>query len=625
MKRNININIARIVFYIEEDAYQKLQDYLNAISQYFSGYEDSQEITSDIENRIAEIFSDKINPTNQVITLVDVEALISQMGTIQDFQEQEDVFKEDTPSENPSIEKDKRYSGNEQFEKEESYIFQETKAEATAKKLYRDKKRAILGGVASGLGHYIHFEPLWVRLLFIIAFLGFYFIPAFTFVSLSVYMLLWFLIPESDELEEQQNIKKFFRNPDDKVVAGISSGLAAYFGSNVILIRLFFAITIFLGGSGILIYFILWFITPEAKTITEKMQMEGEPITLSNIEEAIKRGLNVEDEPEESTFVKILLAPFRAFAWILKSLNPIAEPLANFSLEAGRIILALGLIIFSIASIFAFIVFLLVGFGIINADFATVNLGNLSIDILYTIPYFQELITSVFSMLLIPFIWIGILGVMLLKKNMAIPKIWGWSSLGIWIAAFACTLYFASLISLEFAEEDEIEVSQVYQTPEKPIFIMLNEEGRRNFINVSLKIRGYDGKDIKLVQKISAHGKDKEDASRNTQMIGYNMTQKDSLLIFDKAFSFKPSAKYRGQSMEMVLYIPFQKKFKMEQDIEKILRQTIYANGYKKDDISGNTWYFTVDKLICETCKKKKKDREDDDDQEEEDEDDSND
>ena len=61
-----------------------------------------------------------------------------------------------------------------------------------------------------------------------------------------------------------------------------------------------------------MIYIILWIITPEAKSITEKMQMQGEPVTLSNIESNIKKSFNV-DEGKENAFVKILLFPFRLF------------------------------------------------------------------------------------------------------------------------------------------------------------------------------------------------------------------------------------------------------------------------------------------------------------------------
>ena len=69
MKKNISINIGGIIFHIEEDGFDKLKNYLDAINRYFSDFKDSQEIISDIENRIAEIFLAKLKDDKQVIYL----------------------------------------------------------------------------------------------------------------------------------------------------------------------------------------------------------------------------------------------------------------------------------------------------------------------------------------------------------------------------------------------------------------------------------------------------------------------------------------------------------------------------------------------------------------------------
>jgi len=86
MKKNISINISLIIFYIEEDGYDRLKEYLESIQNYFSTFEDSTEIIADIESRIAGIFLSKLKESKQVITNKDVENLVSIMGSIQDFQ-----------------------------------------------------------------------------------------------------------------------------------------------------------------------------------------------------------------------------------------------------------------------------------------------------------------------------------------------------------------------------------------------------------------------------------------------------------------------------------------------------------------------------------------------------------
>jgi hypothetical protein len=85
MKKTLSINISGILFHIEEDGYDTLKNYLESINTHFSGYSDSKEIISDIENRIAEIFLSYLKNNNQVITAENVTRLIEKMGTIADF------------------------------------------------------------------------------------------------------------------------------------------------------------------------------------------------------------------------------------------------------------------------------------------------------------------------------------------------------------------------------------------------------------------------------------------------------------------------------------------------------------------------------------------------------------
>lgn len=77
--------------------------------------------------------------------------------------------------------------------------------------------------------------------------------------------------------------KKLYRNPDDKKVAGVCSGIAAYFDLDPTVIRLLLVIFVLCGGSGILAYIILWVIMGEADTVAKKLEMRGEPVTAENI------------------------------------------------------------------------------------------------------------------------------------------------------------------------------------------------------------------------------------------------------------------------------------------------------------------------------------------------------
>ncbi|MDM9630649.1 PspC domain-containing protein [Robiginitalea aurantiaca] len=166
MNKTVNINLANMLFHIDENAFQKLQRYLEAIKRSFSGTTGSDEIIADIEARIAELFYEKMENERQVITSKEVDEVIAIMGQPEDYHIDEEIF-EDAPSGN-------RPTGP-----------------ARVRKLYRDIDRKYIGGVCAGLEYYIGIDALWIRLIFL-----FLAIFAGGF-GLIAYIILWILVPEA--------------------------------------------------------------------------------------------------------------------------------------------------------------------------------------------------------------------------------------------------------------------------------------------------------------------------------------------------------------------------------------------------------------------------------------------
>ncbi len=82
--------------------------------------------------------------------------------------------------------------------------------------------------------------------------------------------------------------KRLFRDEDNKVLGGVCSGLGHYFNVDPVWFRIGFIIALLIFGSSALIYLILWIIIPKAATTEEKLNMKGEPVTISEIQENIK-------------------------------------------------------------------------------------------------------------------------------------------------------------------------------------------------------------------------------------------------------------------------------------------------------------------------------------------------
>ncbi len=588
MKKNISINISGIIFHIEEDGYEQLRNYLDTINQYFSSYEDSAEIIADIESRIAEIFLVKLKDGKQVITAADVQSLMTTMGSIQDFEaiEEEPKFQR---------EEEKHYRHNQSADEHTVY---------ESKKLYRDSKRKILGGVAAGIANHFSIDPLWVRLVLIVLFFDLFVTFSIGTIVLIGYIVCWIIIPPSSTIEDDRKVKKMFRNPDDRVLGGVSGGLAAYFGVDATVIRLLFVISIFAGGAGIIIYFILWIITPEAKSITDKMQMQGEPVTLSNIETNIKKSLDVKEGEEENILVKILLFPFRLIAIIFSGLAKALGPLMLFIVEAIRVIFGIAIIIF--AGIMLFSLVAATGF-LLNIwsgelQFFGPVVHDFPLD-LFAKSFPGALFVSSFIAILVPVLALSLLGIGVLAKRMVIVPTVGWSMFAIWIISLLGLAVTLPATIGSFKSEATFRTEKKYDLEDKTAVLTLTETGLEDYEATSLKLLGHEGADFRLVQKFYSRGSSRQDALNNAQMVTYNVKLEDSILYFDSNIRFKEEAQFRGQELEMILYIPFDTPFQMKENLKHIIRGTIYSSGHTIEQMEGNNWMFTEENgLQCITC-----------------------
>ncbi|MFH0843224.1 MAG: PspC domain-containing protein [Bacteroidota bacterium] len=82
---------------------------------------------------------------------------------------------------------------------------------------------------------------------------------------------------------------RMYRDPDQRVIGGVCAGMGAYWHIEPWLVRVIFFILAMMGGLGILLYFILWVVIPEAKTTAQKIEMKGEPVNIHNIKDSVKK------------------------------------------------------------------------------------------------------------------------------------------------------------------------------------------------------------------------------------------------------------------------------------------------------------------------------------------------
>ena len=403
MKKTLNINIGSRVFNIDEDAYDLLSRYLESIKKYFQKINIEDDIFQDIENRISEKFN-SILKNRESLNIDDINNIIKEMGTLDDFKEAYNDF--DTND----------------FSNQNN----ESKTTGKRKRIYRNTSDKVISGVASGLANYFSVDPIIFRLIFIVS--------LFTGFGLIAYIIFWIGIPANDSGKINEN-KRLYRDGDNEILGGVAYGLGNYFGIDPAIIRVLFILSIFIGGFGILAYLILWVSIPEAKTVGEKMNMKGYPLTLENIEKFIKEKLSKKDG-EENLFVKIILFPFRIIGPIILGIISIIIPIL-------KILLSFILFVFSIVIIVFLILFTLGAINLIDyQDFIIGSIDgvyisgiNLSI-IISELPFYLQL--SIFSFLIVAllFIIIIITKVLFTNKNNFSNRLIGLFFIGIILFIF---------------------------------------------------------------------------------------------------------------------------------------------------------------------------------------------
>ena len=206
MKKSFNVNLGGRIFQIDEDAYEKLNDYLVSLRTCFMNNECGEEIAADIEARLGELFESRVGEGTRIITIALVNEMIARMGNPESIVEEEPEQESDEAHTSENSEEN-RSNGN---PREEEYI-----------------RRMSMG-------------------------------------------------------------KKLFRDGDNKLIAGVISGLAAYLGVNLTLLRVIAVILFFVTTFWVfLIYLIMWAVVPLAITTTDKLRMQGVEPTPENIAEKI--------------------------------------------------------------------------------------------------------------------------------------------------------------------------------------------------------------------------------------------------------------------------------------------------------------------------------------------------
>lgn len=594
MKKVININFQGRVVPIEETAYDILNQYVESLRNYFKNEEGRDEIINDIEGRIGELFAETLKKGSTVITDADVIAIMNSMGRPEDFEAEEanvqaqlGAEKEEQQARDTAEGAKQQQAGGERMHR-----------------LYRDENHKLLGGVCAGIANYFGIDRLVVRILFILT----------AGVMLIPYIILWIAVPSSASQVIGSTRKRLFRDPENKIIAGVCSGLGMYFGVNAWIPRLLFLIpfisfatnwnhwgmfnfpsflSLSFSPGSLLVYVILWLVIPEALTTSDRLEMKGEKVDLNSIKNTIQQDMEgfskrVSDYGDE--LGKKANEWGRSFS---SQTSPQQEAKVATPPPARRGS-SLGDIILLLFKIFAYFV--------IGSVLLAIIITLFSIGIVFTgmLPLKGYLLTDGWQNIfawgtLLLFIWVPVIGIIVwivrriakIRSNSTMIRT---TFIALWLLGVFSLIGLISSVRSDFQYHNSpVENNVLLQNPSvNKLYVSALPDVRyysnnswlriEPFVHVdqdsvtvkNINLRIFKSEDSLFHLSImkTANGGTKQQAELRAERISYPVVQEDTLLEMPKGFAITRGDKFRNQTVYLTLYVPVGKKIEVSDDLD---------------------------------------------------------
>ncbi|HWK02216.1 MAG TPA: PspC domain-containing protein [Puia sp.] len=611
MKKIININFHSRVVPIEETAYEILQQYIDSLRRYFANEEGRDEIISDIENRFAELFSETLKKGATCITDADVNNIIASMGRPEDFEEEEMPGTANAGTTNQSSGYTGTGTGSTGSQGTTQQQSSETFTAEEPRRLYRADNDKILGGVCAGLANYLKMDPAIVRILFVLIVFAWG-------TGFLLYIILWAFLPTRSLMPNAR--KRLYRNPDNRIIAGVSSGLAAYFHIEVWIPRLIFALPMILGvisgifrhvwfdfdgevfftggfgGTLFITYIVLWIVLPEATSASEKLEMRGEKVDLESIKNTIKNDLSsfskkAKDMGEE------MKGTFQ------KTGEQVKQGAQNFASEAypaaRRTSSGIGHAIGVLFKAFFLFIAGLIAFSLIMVLIGLAFRGDgiLTIKSYILSGFWQNFLawTSFFLFLVIPVVALLTWLIRRITGVRSRSHYLGYTFATLWVIGLFCFIGLAGMIMNNFRARQHVEEDVKITQPVHGKLIVKAIEGKNDYsdgdwwfdtdwhsnrlfsnlsddslllntVRVNLLKSTDSDYHVQLVK--FSHGNNSQMARDLAGQVRFTVSQTDSLLSLPDGFTILRGQKFRNQQVLVNISIPVGKRILVNSNID---------------------------------------------------------
>jgi phage shock protein PspC (stress-responsive transcriptional regulator) len=401
--------------------------------------------------------------------------------------------------------------------------------------------------------------------------------------------------------------KRMYRNPDDRILGGVCSGLGANFEIDPVWIRLFFVLFTLFFGVGILIYLVLWVALPLAESDNQKKEMYGDAhYSSAQSSRYVRSSAGNAFNEIFSAFGKVLYVVFRVFL----------------------IIFGVSLVVTGFLTILTFVMVFLFKFpGSFSTDIDGVNLSYIPDFLSYIVsPALAPWITLLVSMVVIlPFLAFIYWGVKMIFWFRAKDGLFSLGAFVLWIlciAALSIILFNQGVSYTETARAITVETLKVkpdtlyirldkkvsdlnydheISIPEENYEILIAEENKEVFVRTYFRVESSENDDITVEVRKRSTGSSKTTAQKKAEYLIYNFKQSGDTLYLDEYFSYPDGARWAFDNVQVYLSIPEGTIVHMDRDAENVIRPRYRRYNHRNDsnlpERETSIWKFTDERL----------------------------
>ncbi len=419
--------------------------------------------------------------------------------------------------------------------------------------------------------------------------------------------------------EAYSRSRRLYRDPENSVIGGVCGGLAAYFNVDPVIFRLLFVIFFFAGGASILVYVILWIVLPRAETATQKLEMRGEQVNVSNIEKKIREEYeNVKDNVKEGYSKAKNSDTYKKTERATSDFFDVLGKILLVFVKVILIIIGTSLVIGGIGLLIGLIALPFVGVHVFPFNSYSFSLGDILMP--FTDPISVTLLVIAITLLLLIPVAAMLYGLVKLIFNIK-TRNRGLSigALTLWIVSLFCIIGIVAFESANYSDFGRDSYSQELDTSSDTLYISINEsqddylddesiidlddrwflleDAEAFYGRITLDIEKTEGEEFLLEIDKESKGRSWDRAAENAANIDYHFRVSENRLVLDPYFSVELDHKWRFPRVEATVRVPEGKVVVLDRQTRDILEGVRNVDRLSDWNMAGKSWKMTEEGL----------------------------